>query len=633
MTHTLTPPSTLSLITNQIIQLLQCRTIFQFPPLHSDRKSLWKPLLPDMPSLNLHDYAQREARLLPRHNLPGGPSETEGWSTGEPPASNNRETTLAGGSLASGDQQAVSRKAALGKAGWKKGVFPSNPVPGSLAHPQTPGLACRGRSDRQAGSSSAPRGLPPQTGADGTAAATAKTSDQVCQDTVTPGTAGQEAWQKAHTRSPASLDVSRGPRRTPAGREERGEARRVTREDHQPSHTALQSRRSECCQVSPTSTRNTSRPAVAEYGNFLPAELLSSETSATALPQLPRRSWAAQDLRGWLTGQANAPHKCAIFHLPSGGGKVRPATALPLAPAGSGSAVPVTRAAALPGSSHSRTGLVPSCPGQLSQLLSLSRLGLSDACQRHNRPFPARQKDAGFKEDGNSSYRREDSAPARGAVPSGQGLVKPGPGPACGPAQARVPREQLTPAPCCRLSRGSRRSRRQKSAPEPADGRARAEAGSRMKTCVHLSPHDPGQGKTAPSQAQHVRPPRVPCPRSPSTFVCHRARRRQMSREIGLGHEEATARAPAQEDTAGTRPDLLPGSLSRSCPQHRCSPQPGARPVGAGAGLCPAPARCRITWRGTTIASTAMQPALQRGGAWRRNTLLPTRRCAAQAWA
>lgn len=61
------------------------------------------------------------------------------------------------------------------------------------------------------------------------------------------------------------------------------------------------------CQVSPTGTSTTSCLAVTKHTNFLPGELLSSEPPVTALPQSPCVPGLRQDLRGWLTGQVNAP--------------------------------------------------------------------------------------------------------------------------------------------------------------------------------------------------------------------------------------------------------------------------------------------------------------------------------------
>lgn len=90
-------------IMNKIIQPLQCGTIFQFLPLRNNRKSLWKPLLPEMPSLGLPRLYSARRSSAAAASRSSRALQTDGWSSAEPPVLSSRETLLAGSGCARQD--------------------------------------------------------------------------------------------------------------------------------------------------------------------------------------------------------------------------------------------------------------------------------------------------------------------------------------------------------------------------------------------------------------------------------------------------------------------------------------------------------------------------------------------------
>lgn len=102
-------------------------------------------------------------------------------------------------------------------------------------HPQTSGLVCQGTlKGSTGGSTSTPRGLPLQKGADGTVAARMKTRDQICQDTVTSRMEAGSLAEGMHS-NPSQSGPPQGPQENVSKQEEvpleQREAQGVTRED------------------------------------------------------------------------------------------------------------------------------------------------------------------------------------------------------------------------------------------------------------------------------------------------------------------------------------------------------------------------------------------------------------------
>lgn len=87
-----------------------------------------------------------------------------------------------------------------------------------------------------------------------------------------------------------------------------------------------------------------------------------------------------QHLRGWLTGQVNTPPKCGIFHFTIWKRQSPPSLPITQAAREAWRCQGNLRSAVLLRSNRRGQGPIPSSPGQLNKLLSLSRLRLLDAC-------------------------------------------------------------------------------------------------------------------------------------------------------------------------------------------------------------------------------------------------------------
>lgn len=135
-----------------------------------------------------------------------------------------------------------------------------------------------------------------------------------------------------------------------------------------------------------------------------------------------------QDLRGWLTGQVNTPPKCGIFHFTIW--KRQSPPPLPITPAarearrcqGNLSSAVLLRC------SRRVQGPIPSSPGQLNKLLSLSRLRFLDAYGTQAEPpqTTAHSQQGQRKAASGRKTQQQlqmDSRRAQGSVPSEHGLL------------------------------------------------------------------------------------------------------------------------------------------------------------------------------------------------------------------